>query len=442
MNDSLFNRIDLLVVPPVMVIIIIFLGILKKKQPAEIQKYFFGAFYLRILGTLSISAIIEFYYAAGDSYSYYFNAQALRQLFFDDPKTWLQVMCSNSESGTPAVSHYVDIIGNYDQYSALLYKSINYNATVCKIASLFNLICFNSSIGIALFFGLLSFLGCWYIFKTFVYIFPGYEKNYALLCLFLPSLWFWGSGILKDPLCMFALGILVYHLFVKKRSFLKRGILICLGAFLLLNIKPYIFYSFCVASLGGWGIYQFKRFGFAGKLALLVLFAGMLVFLYPVIANTTSKFYDDMLKESQTYIKNYTDYAQEGSSNIIRTIDPTPMGFFILSMQGFVTVYMRPFPWELNKVLYIFLILENLLIYYIIFKKVKTGPLNFRKNYRLLNNFSFIYFIFLGLIIGITAFNLGTIARYRVPALPFLFAGIFSLKLIKRKKRQERLLIL
>ena len=68
---------------------------------------------------------------------------------------------------------------------------------------------------------------------------------------------------------------------------------------------------------------------------------------------------------------------------------------------------------------------------------MKKGPLNFKKNYKALTNFSMVYFIFMGIIVGVTAFNFGTIARYRVPALPFLFAGIFSMHLAKRYKKNE-----
>ena len=81
--------------------------------------------------------------------------------------------------------------------------------------------------------------------------------------------------------------------------------------------------------------------------------------------------------------------------------------------------------------------MENILLYYIILKRIKKGPLLFKKNYRRLANFSLVFFIFMGIIVGVTAFNFGTIARYRVPALPFLFAGIFAIKLAKRCRRAE-----
>ena len=421
-----------------MFVIMLFLSRAKSKQPVEIQKYFFNSFFLRVFGAFAISAITQFVYASGDTYPYYYNAQMLRKLFFSSPSSWLEVMCTNPQHGGSAISAYVESMNNVHVYSAAVFSTINYNATVCKIGSLFNIICFDSYLGIAMFFGLLSFLGCWYIFKTFVKIFPGYEKQFSLLCLYLPSLWFWGSGILKDPLCIFGLGLLVYNLFVKDNGILKRILLMAFGAFLLMNIKPYIFYSFIVAVFAGSSIYYFRRFGILGKLLTSFLFFAVIALSYSMISDIVADSVDDMIKESQEYIKNYNVSNQEGSGAVITaTMDASPAGLVKLGLQGLGTVYMRPFPWEMNNVLYLFMVLENLFLWYIIFKKVKVGPLNYGKSYLLFINFSFIFFIFLGMVIGITAFNFGTIARYRVPALPFIFAGIFSLKLAKRKKRMK-----
>jgi len=441
LNTNLFNRIDLAIVPLILLLILIYLFRLKKKQPANIQKYFLSAFFLRAFGTFTITAITQFVYKYGDTYPYYYNAQMLRSLFLKSPGAWWEVVWTNPQHGGPAVSAYVEMMSNTDLYAAAVYKTINYNATVCKIGSVFNMVCFDSYLGIALFFGLLSFFGCWYIFKTFVRIFPGHEKQFAILCLYLPSLWFWGSGILKDPLCVFALGLLVYNLFVKDKGLFKRCLLMLLGAFLLMNIKPYIFYSFCVAAIVGAGIYYFRRFGILGKLSTISVFIAAAVLSYSAVSNLVTDSLVDLLKESQDYIKNYNKLSEEGTGTVIPKVDATPAGLVKLGAQGLVTVYTRPFPWEMNNVLYIFLVLENLLLWYIIFKKIKTGPLSYGKDYLFLVNFSFVFFIFLGMIIGITAFNFGTIARYRVPALPFIFAGVFSLKLANRKRRLEAKLI-
>ncbi len=421
-----------------MVIISFVLIRVKRKQPLLIQKYFFPAFYLRIIGTMLISAITEYYYTYGDTYHFYYNAQALRGLFVKEPLTWLKVVFSDPLGGNESVTKYLDIIGNYSTYSAAVFRTAE-NASLSKIASIFNIICFDSYIGLALFFGLLSFLGCWYIFKTFVHIYPGYEKQFAWLCLYLPSLWFWGSGVLKDPMCLFALGILFHSFFVKYDSNLKRMILLCLGAFLLISIKSYIFYAFALAVVMGGGLSAFRRLRILGKSITIIIAAVIIVASYSLINNALTDILNDIIEDSQKFIELYAQNTESGDATIVPTLDPTPIGFLKFSTEGLITVFLKPFPWELRKPLYLFVALENLLIYYIIFKKVKTSKYEFKKNHLFLSNFCIAFFIVLGIIIGTNAFNLGTISRYRVPALPFLFAGVFSLKLANSKRKAGKM---
>lgn len=438
MKEHLFNTIDLIIAPLALIIITMWLLFIRKKQPEPIKKYFLPAFFLRPFGALMISVITEFYYTYGDTYHFYFNAQALRGLFIKEPMTWLSILFRDPNDGSESMQKYLDIIGNYSLYSTSVFKTSE-NASLSKIASVINIICFDSYIGIAMFIGLLSFLGCWYIFKTFVHVYPGYEKQFAWLTLYLPSLWFWGSGVLKDPVCLFALGILLNGFFIKNGSLFKRIIKISLGAFLLIKVKSYIFYAFALAAIIGLAVYYFKRLSTFLKIFTLLIFVAALVLSYSSLIAAITETLNDIIADSQKFLDYYTKSKETGDATIIPTLDPTPLGFLKFSIEGLITVFMKPFPWQINKPLYLFVILENLLIYYIIFKKIKPVDIDFKKNHRLLTNFSFAFFIILGIIVGTNSFNLGTISRYRVPALPFFFAGVFSLKLANLKRRSIKI---
>lgn len=423
--------------PFVLLLTIAFLFFVKKRQPKKIQKFFFNAFYLRVAGTFAIAFIYEFVYGYGDTYAYYYITQAISSFFPNNFSSWFEILFSDTTGDKESVKACLQIIEELNPIYAIIFQGSD-NVTVCKIASVINTVCFNSYLGIALVFGTLSFLGCWYIFKTFVHIYPGYEKFFLWLCLYLPSLWFWGSGLLKDPLCIFSLGILLYSVFVNKGSLIRRIILIFIGVYFLFLIKPYIIYSFAVAYTGSLIINYFRRINILGKFAAIIIFAGLFAVSFSAVTEAITGGFTDIIAQSETFLNSYTQTAETGDATILPSFDPTPFGFLKLSMQGLVTVYMRPFPWEIRKILYLFLILENLLLYYILFKTVKTGPVTFRHNYRVLTSFCLIFVIFIGVVIGVTSFNLGTIARYRVPALPFLFAGIFAWKLSRRKRKLDK----
>ena len=438
MNIKLFNTVDFIVVPIILLLLIFILSFIKKKQPLLLQEYFLKGFYLRVLGSFTISFVYQYIYGYGDTFGYYHITQVISLFFFRDFGAWIDIIFYNSNGDNPNVLKCLELLNTGDNPITGVIFVIPENVIICKLASVFNIICYNSYIGIALFFGTLSFLGCWYIFKTFVHIFPGYEKRFALLCLYLPSLWFWGNGILKDPVCIFGLGILFYNFFVQKGSLLKRAVFIFLGILILVNIKSYIFYAFLMSALISLIVTNFRNFNIIGKILSFLITAIALVLIYPLLSEFVSKSFEDIAMQSQFYIEQYSITAAEGDSSIIPTFDPSVLGFLKLSLQGLVTVYLRPFPWELNKIIYLLLIIENVFLYKIIFEKIKIGPVDFKKNHKYLTNFSILFFIFLGIIIGVTAFNLGTTARYRVPALPFLFAGVFAYKLLKRKKRVEK----
>ena len=439
MNTTLFNKVDLIVVPIVLALLTFIFNLIKKKQPRELQMFFFKAFYLRVLGSLAITTVYQYIFGYGDTFGYYHIIQVISSFFSNDVVSWANIIWHNTDGDNTHILKCVEVLESGDNPITAVIFVIPENVFICKIASIFNIICFNSYLGMALFFGALSFLGCWYMFKTFVHIFPGYQKQFAWFCLYLPSLWFWGNGVLKDPVCIFALGLLFYYFFVKQRSFLKRIVIISIAVFILLQIKSYIFYAFLIAAALGLIITYFRNFNIIGKIVSLIFVSLLLVLLYPVLAEFINKSFEDIASQSKFFIDQYSQNSTEGDSTIIPVFDPSIFGLIKLSVRGLVTVFLRPFPWEVNKILYVFLILENILLYVVVFKKIKIGPVEFKKNHKYVANFCILFFIFLGIMIGVTTFNLGTIARYRVPTLPFLFAGVFSLKLVFKKRRLDKL---
>ncbi|MBL0097767.1 MAG: hypothetical protein IPP46_15655 [Bacteroidetes bacterium] len=67
----------------------------------------------------------------------------------------------------------------------------------------------------------ISFAGIWRLFKVFATEFPDLKKEMAISFLFIPSVFFWGSGLLKDTFTLSALGfffqVYTIYWFVKKK---------------------------------------------------------------------------------------------------------------------------------------------------------------------------------------------------------------------------------
>lgn len=413
------------------------LSFVRKRQPAEVQKYFFPAYYLRILGVFSIAFIYEFIYGYGDTFAYFHHTEIISSFLPKSFNGWIQILMNDTQGDNPWIKQCMEKVSELSYVNPLFFSEQE-NANVSKIGSVFNIVCFNSYIGISLFFGLFSFLGCWYIFRTFIKLFPGYNKQFATFCLFLPSLWFWGNGILKDPLSIYGLGILIYNIYASNGNLLKRLSFVVFGYFILSHTKGYIFSAFAISALLSFGITKLKGLSFIGKIAASIGFLGLIGVFYGTISQYIFEGFTKIITTSQSFIEAYESTSTEGTGTLITTFNPSPSGFVILALEGLVNVFLRPFPWELRKIVYLFSILENLLVYYIIFHKLKLAEDRLTKASGLFKNFSVSFFIVLGVIVGVTAFNLGTISRYRVPALPFIFAGLFASKIVKGNIRRDQ----
>jgi hypothetical protein len=90
---------------------------------------------------------------------------------------------------------------------------------------------------------MISFVGQFAFYKSFKPYFPGKEKLLAILIFLAPSVLFWSSGVLKEPLALALVGLFLYaflQIFVqgKKRFLYFLTLVSCFLVFMVL--KPYI----------------------------------------------------------------------------------------------------------------------------------------------------------------------------------------------------------
>jgi hypothetical protein len=96
----------------------------------------------------------------------------------------------------------------------------------------------------AMFMVFLSFIGECLMYKSFKDYFKGKEFSLLLILFFIPSVYFWTSGVLKEAIVVFLLGAFIYStfkLFLKKERKTKYVLLFIFSVFLFVFIKPYVF---------------------------------------------------------------------------------------------------------------------------------------------------------------------------------------------------------
>ncbi len=204
-------------------------------------KYFTKGLIAKLVGVTIFCLVYVFYYEGGDTVNYFFGSRALVRVLFQDFDKGIALIFNtdsvynnwfsfNSESGFPP--HY-------------MWKD-NLTFTVCRFSSLFYILGSGSFIVTSFFTACFSYIGIWKLFRLFNNIYPNYSKGVFYLMLILPTLIFWGSGIMKDSYVLGSSCWVTYNfykVFIERKKLFWNIIFLILNIFILLNTKAYVLIS-------------------------------------------------------------------------------------------------------------------------------------------------------------------------------------------------------
>ncbi len=432
---------DYLFAPIFIFILMLLIKQRMKIKPSSLkQKYLLKAFWFKIFCTILFAGIYQYYYKGGDTNTYFLNIQNVHNVFYENPLMFFKIVFSIQ----PDLFEYEKYLGQ----STYFYADPSVYAVI-RIGALLSFPLFNTYMLIALTFSMFCLYGCWKIFELFQRLYPHLEKELAVACLFLPSVGFWGSGILKDPLCMGALGALTYHayrLFFDRNKIIRRVIMIACCLILIKVVKVYILLSFLPA-YSFWLIFHFKEninSRFIKALMSPMLFAvssimGMFVFIK--VAQISNKYALENLmrtaKDTQNWLY-YSSQMQGGSGYTLGELDYSLKGLLKVAPKAINVTLFRPYIWEARKLILIPAALEGLISLFLTIRLLyKAGFIRFTK--LILTNpevqFCMIFSLIFAFSVGFTSYNFGSLVRYKIPLMPFYFIALFILA--DREKEED-----
>ncbi|MBK9329860.1 MAG: hypothetical protein IPM95_11295 [Sphingobacteriales bacterium] len=410
-------------------------------KPSEVKRrYLLKAFWFKVFCTIFFAAIYQYYYRGGDTNTYFLNIQNVHNVFYENPLMFFKIVFSIQ----PDFFEYEKYLGR----STYFYADPSVYAVI-RIGALLSFPLLKTYMLIALTFSMFCLYGCWKIFELFHRLYPHLEKELAVACLFLPSVGFWGSGILKDPLCMGALGALTYHayrLFFDRDKVVRRVIMIAICLIMIKVIKVYILLSFLPA-YSFWLIFHFKEninSKFIKALMSPMLFAAssiMGVFVFIKIAQISNKYALENLvrtaKDTQNWIY-YSSQMQGGSGYTLGEVDYTLKGLLKIAPKAINVTLFRPYIWEARKPILIPAALEGLISLFLTIRLLyKSGFIRFTR--LILTNpevqFCLVFSLIFAFSVGFTSYNFGSLVRYKIPLMPFYFIALFILA--DREKQEE-----
>jgi hypothetical protein len=319
---------------------------------------------------------------------------------------------------------------------------------VVRVAAVLDLFTFSTYSATAVLFAVVSFTGMWLLFKAFYSLFPELHKWLAFACFFIPSVFFWGSGVLKDTLTMAGLGYLVYaskQLFIDKRMSFANFLLLVLGFWLVFSIKKYVLLCFLPAILLWINASTIKRI--ESTIAKLVFLPFVVVaiivsgyFALVKVSENDKKYSLDKIAQTAmitAYDIRYVTGKDAGSGYTLGELDGT-ISSMIKSIPAAINVTLfRPYLWEVNSPLMLLSAIESFaLLMMTIFIVVKKGWLI--KRYILDPDvlFCFIFSLTFSFAVGISTYNFGTLSRYKIPMLPFFVIGLAIIYTTKDKEEE------
>jgi hypothetical protein len=434
-----------LIVTPVLLMVVYFCAYLVRSRvpDRESRAYFMPALTVRIVGALFVGFIYQYYYEGGDTLAYHTHgSRHIWEAFMTNPMYGLELLFSNGvhQPETFAWSHKIWYFR--DQQSFF----------VIRLAAVFDLLTFSSYSGTAVLFAVVSFIGAWLMYRTFYRMYPTFHRWLAVACLFVPSVFFWGSGIFKDTITLAALGIAtycVYQIAIEKRIRVGYILAIAICFWIIYSIKIYILLCFLPAALLWIGIRHIAsvRQVVARVLLLPVGLACIAALGYLAVWQVAAE--DPRYNLSQiaetarvtAYDIGFWTGKDAGSRYSLGELDGTLGGMLRLAPQAINVSLYRPYLWEVNNPLMLLAALESfVLLVMTLYVLARARTRTFRYLFHPDVVFCMVFALIFAFAVGVSTYNFGTLSRYKIPLMPFFLVGIGLIYYYSNKERKVEVL--
>ncbi|OFX17431.1 MAG: hypothetical protein A2033_07845 [Bacteroidetes bacterium GWA2_31_9] len=431
---------------PIFLFIIYFIArnIKKKLQSDNVSNSFFlSGLTFKIMGGLGVCLIYAYYYVGGgDTIAYFFGANDLIDLLYQDLSLFLSFLLGNNSIEN--FSHFNGLV-NLNGFWTYMYKDTN-SFAVIRFTSILSLLGFKTFFGITIIIATLSYIGIWKLFSLFVREFKDIKKSLAFAILFIPSVAFWGSGILKDTYTLSATCWMVYSfymVFIDKKKIFANVIAIIVMSYILLSIRPFMLYISLISlilMLTHFYLTNVKSafIRFISLIMILIVFWGGGIFALVTLGEKAGGAFstiDGMLEKAAVTQQDLSrDYYGENSFNI-GTFEPTIEGILAKAPLAINAGLFYPYIWKANNPVMFIAGLENLVLLLlslyvlllIIVAIFKIGPRYMLKTLfdHPLVIFSLSYAIPFAFMVGLTTANYGALVRYKIPLVPFYLVSLF-----------------
>ncbi|MFM9985007.1 MAG: hypothetical protein ACKVOK_07205 [Flavobacteriales bacterium] len=417
-----------------LLIVVWFLGVyIKKKRIAQRPEYafFIWGLWAKIIGGFAFACIYVFYYGQGDTTSFYECSMAFCKLLFRDASDFFTVLMGE---GTQEMKSYF----NTETGEPMMYM-FGEGATrfTMKLLIPFMLISGQSYFITTFLIAIVTYGALWQLYLLFAGYFPAFRKQLAVGILFMPSVLFWGSGILKDSFTLAAtcyLIVITNNIIQRKGSLILNVIGLVIFAYIIISIKAYVLLILLPSSLVWFFYSKIKTISNVLIRYLIIPFIYIAIlggsyFGLKLFGESFGKF--SINRALKTAAITQGDLKQEyydGNSFDIGSFEPTAAGALSKFPQATFAGLYRPVIIEARNAVMIISGLENLFILgltiYILLMSRWKALFRFVSQHPIIL-YSLVFSILFAFMIGLTTSNFGALVRFKIPLIPLYMACLF-----------------
>ena len=429
---------ELFLVPLYILLIFIVSSVIRASYVKKYDeyRYFNYGLLFKLVGVTLFCTIYLFYYKGGDTVNYFFGAEAVCNLIEQDFEKGLAVLL-NTDSYFNSWQSFNASTGYPPHY---MWKDPN-TFSVSRVTVPLYFLGAKSFLITSFLTASFSYIGIWKLYRLFNTLYAGNSKIFAYLILFLPSLIFWGGGIMKDSYVLGAtcwISSNFYYVFILRKKIFWNIVFMLFNAFLIINIKAYIIVSLLPGMLLWINSAYLKNIKSSlSKVLVFPIIFGFLAFTAFFISQNLRSVIgvygdvDTAIQQAQVIQEDLLREDQYGGNNYnIGEFDGSFGGLISVAPLAIFTALFRPLFWEIGSPTMVLSVLENtIMLIFTIVILVRTSPI---KLLRILWAEPFLFYCFIFSIlfafgVGIAGTNFGALVRYKTPLVPFFFSKIYLL---------------
>jgi hypothetical protein len=283
---------------------------------------------------------------------------------------------------------------------------------------------------------LFTYAGLWGLYKMFVKYYPDLSRPLAYGILFMPSVAFWGSGILKDSFTLASTCYLIVRINAiirREGKLLLNILLVILLSYIVISIKAYVMLILMPSAMV-WLMYS--RISKVNNSLIKYLVLPLAVIAIAVGSYYGLKAFGDSLGKFsvesalRTAAVNQQDLKQsyyEGNSFDIGDFEPTIAGALSKLPQATMAGLFRPYLWDVKNVVMLLSAVENTAI--LLFTIWLIWKVKWREAFKYLGKnpllvYSLAFSFMFAFMIGLTSPNFGALVRFKIPLIPLYMAAL------------------